>query len=129
MSQIEQQNAIQAINELKKYFVSEDDKPVHHVTIKADDFWEILKRHKVIAMDNDGNHISIEQKRVLKVLERIEELVSKDEDMAELFSHHLEPMLDDIQMDDGFGTESQQDPRGDGRDGHWSMERVQGIDG
>ena len=29
---------------------------------------------------------------------------------------------------DGFGTEGQSDPRGDRRDGEWSMWQVQGVD-
>lgn len=31
-------------------------------------------------------------------------------------------------VEDAFGTEGQCDPRGDFRDGEWSMKRVQGVD-
>lgn len=39
----------------------------------------------------------------------------------------MEAFLNQIAMDDGFGTERQCDPRGDGRDGCFSMSKVQGY--
>ncbi len=69
-----------------------------------------------------------EQKRVLKVLERISEQVRSDAGEADMYADGLQIMLDDIQHNDGFGTEGQCDPRGDFRDSEWSMYNVQGID-
>jgi hypothetical protein len=69
------------------------------------------------------------QERVLEVLERITKLCADDEGYAESFSIELDVMLDRINFDDGFGTEGQSDPRGDFRNGAWSMDRVEGIDG
>lgn len=40
----------------------------------------------------------------------------------------LDDGLDDLMSDDFFGTEGQSDPRGDARNGEWSMWRVEGID-
>jgi len=37
-------------------------------------------------------------------------------------------MLNTLQSEDAFGTEGQNDPRGDFRESNWSMEYVQGID-
>jgi hypothetical protein len=71
---------------------------------------------------------SLAQQRVLLVLERMSEQVRADADVAVMFSDGLDAMLDEIAADDGFGTEGQRDPRGDGRDGVWSMQCVQGID-
>lgn len=68
------------------------------------------------------------QQRVVKVLDRMKKLASKDVGMATEFFGYLEDMLNDIHDLDGFGTEGQEDPRGDFRDGHWSMERVEGVD-
>ena len=68
------------------------------------------------------------QQRVVLVLERKIKMLKEDEDDADMFSEYLDIMLDDIRSEDGFGTESQRDPRGDGRDDNWSMGRVEGID-
>lgn len=68
------------------------------------------------------------QKRVTQVLQNMIERTQQDEDDAEMYSNVLEDVLNNIQGDDGFGTESQCDPRGDGRDGEWSMDYVQGVD-
>lgn len=69
-----------------------------------------------------------QQQRSIKVLERMIALVKDDEDYAEMFAWPLENGLDDVRMNDGFGTEGQCDPRGDGRDGNFTMDYVQGID-
>lgn len=71
---------------------------------------------------------TIVQQRVAKVLERIAEMSKRDEDDAEMFADTLEDMLEDIAQSDGFGTERQCDPRGDGRNGQWSMTHVEGVD-
>ena len=55
------------------------------------------------------------QKNVVLVLERMIKLVKEDKMYAKIFEEVLEPVLEDIAMDDGFGTERQRDPRGDGR--------------
>jgi hypothetical protein len=68
------------------------------------------------------------QERVMLVLDRIKEIVAADEDEAQLWSEELERLLTDIHQQDGFGTEGQNDPRGDFRDGEWSMDDVQGYD-
>lgn len=66
------------------------------------------------------------QSRVKKVLERMITLTENDEDYSLMFAMDLESFLENFLMDDAFGTEGQNDPRGDGRDGTFSMERVQG---
>lgn len=69
------------------------------------------------------------QERVALVLQRLADMAAKDPDEAEMLSGSLEEMLEDIHGNDGFGTEGQSDPRGDFRDGTWSMGHVQGLDG
>lgn len=68
------------------------------------------------------------QQRVTKVLGNMIKLVREDEEYANMFSEGLEPLLDDYLSDDAFGTEGQNDPRGDMRDGEFSMNDVQGVD-
>lgn len=68
------------------------------------------------------------QERVIRVLENMVDLAKSDETYADVFSDHLDEVLDNIQGDDVFGTEGQCDPRGDFRDGNWSMVHVQGVD-
>lgn len=68
------------------------------------------------------------QVRLHKVLTRMIELNKEDESFSECINDGLDGVLEDFAMDDGFGTERQLDPRGDGRDGEWSMDRVQGVD-
>ena len=68
------------------------------------------------------------QKRVALVLNRLAAMAANDEDDATMISESLDEMLDDIHGGDGFGTEGQSDPRGDGRNGTWSMNRVEGFD-
>lgn len=65
------------------------------------------------------------QKNVKLVLERMISMVEQEPFYAEIFSEELQVMLDLIQQDDGFGTEAQCDPRGDFRNGKWSMNKVQ----
>ncbi len=68
------------------------------------------------------------QKRVIKVLDRIMWATGKDEDIAETYSDLLEEILARFVCEDTFGSEGENDPRGDQRDGDWSMKRVQGFD-
>lgn len=68
------------------------------------------------------------QERVSKVLERLLNEVKSDDTFAEMISMDLDQMLSEINSNDGFGTEGQCDPRGDFRNGEWSMLRVEGID-
>ena len=68
------------------------------------------------------------QQRVTKVLGNMIKLVREEEEYAEMFSAGLEPLLDAYLSDDAFGTEGQNDPRGDMRDGEFSMNDVQGVD-
>jgi hypothetical protein len=67
------------------------------------------------------------QDRVQTVLSRMGQL-SQDDEFAELFSDHLERILTELKDQDVFGSEGQCDPRGDGRDGEFSMQHVQCID-
>jgi len=70
-----------------------------------------------------------QQKRVIKVLENMIQMVKENAHWAVEFSEMLEPTLDEVNMQDGFGTEGQCDPRGDYRNGEWSiMDKVEGID-
>ena len=69
-----------------------------------------------------------QQKRNEKVLERLISFSNDDSNCAKELAVALDDMLGDLCMDDFFGTETQMDPRGDGRDGHWTMYRVEGVD-
>lgn len=68
------------------------------------------------------------QERVSKVLDGIKSMVANDEDVANMFSDFLEDLLTELHNEDAFGTEGQCDPRGDFRNGYWSMNHVEGID-
>lgn len=48
-------------------------------------------------------------------------LAQGDETMAEMFADELDYMLDDMSSNDFFGTEGQLDPRGDYRNGKWTL--------
>lgn len=61
------------------------------------------------------------QHNLLTVLERIKDRVTEDEDDAELLADSMDQMLDDLLSEDFFGTEGQLDPRGDQRDGEFSV--------
>jgi len=54
--------------------------------------------------------------------------VEEDEDYAEVYAEELEGLLENLHQCDFFGTEGQNDPRGDFREGVWSMLKVEGID-
>ena len=53
---------------------------------------------------------------VKQCLDIVEKLKQKSLTSADEVAETLEEFLEDIAMDDGFGTERQLDPRGDGRD-------------
>ena len=72
--------------------------------------------------------MNIVAKRVKKVLERMIDLVEKDGNFADSFSTILESGLEDMACDDEFGSEGQVDPRGDGRNGDFNMDHVEGVD-
>lgn len=81
------------------------------------------------ASHTEKSKLTQTQDRVLLVLDRIKKIVAADEDEALLWSEELERVLTDIHQQDGFGTEGQNDPRGDFRDGRdWNMDYVQGYD-
>jgi len=68
------------------------------------------------------------QQRVTTVLDRMVAMTNSSGQDARAFADALEDTLDDIRSRDGFGSEAQADPRGDGRDGTWSMDCVEGVD-
>ena len=69
------------------------------------------------------------QQRTVKVLSRLIKICKEDTDSAGYLSDELEIMLNGLRYDDFFGTEGQNDPRGDFRDhGEWSMACVSGVD-
>lgn len=72
--------------------------------------------------------MTITQDRVVKVLDRIKQQVLDDDQEAEMWSESLNDLLEDMLSNDYFGTEGQSDPRGDFRNGEWSMDRVEGVD-
>lgn len=65
------------------------------------------------------------QQNCVTVLNRLAKMCEEDEDFAEALSGDLNTMLDEIHSQDGFGTEGQSDPRGDFRNGRWSMKKVE----
>jgi len=69
------------------------------------------------------------QKRVALVLRRMADMAERDEEDASAFAEELESMLDAMHGNNFFGTEGQCDPRGDFRNGDWSMNRIEGLDG
>ena len=71
--------------------------------------------------------LSCVQQRVATVLSRMLDMAKSDEDDAQMFADVLEPMLNDLHGQDAFGTEGQCDPRGDFRNGQWSMDRVEDV--
>ena len=59
------------------------------------------------------NGLTKEQVRVVAVLQKMIELTERDCDLATVFSDELEDMLEALACEDCFGTERQNDPRGD----------------
>lgn len=76
------------------------------------------------------SQLTLRQQRLVLVLERmIEQVKSDDEEWATLYVHSLEEMLCELNHDDCFGADGQFDPRGDFRNGEWSLHRrIEGID-
>lgn len=68
------------------------------------------------------------QKRTVLVLKRMLKMAKENPEDAAAFSDILEEGLDQLHSNDCFGTEGQCDPRGDFREGRWTMDRVQGVD-
>lgn len=77
---------------------------------------------------NADDNLTLEQRRLITVLERAIALARRDEDFVEEFTNQLEDVLNDLQSEDYFGKRGQRDPRGDQRESDWSMECVQGVD-
>jgi hypothetical protein len=69
------------------------------------------------------------QERTIMVLHRLIDIVTDNEDDAEVLSDELGLMIACLAQEDFFGTEGQCDPRGDFRVNDWSMQKVQGVDG
>lgn len=64
------------------------------------------------------------QTNIITVLDRLTKLVKDDAVQIEILSESMEGMLNDLRSNDFFGTEGQLDPRGDGRNGDFSMTRI-----
>jgi hypothetical protein len=62
-------------------------------------------------------------KTVLTRLIAFSEQADKESNIE--LSAQLDSMLDELKGNDFFGTEAQLDPRGDGREGNFTMNRVQ----
>jgi len=73
--------------------------------------------------------MTLSQRRLKRVLERIMDVAEEDEDFLDFICDELDKSLDTYNGEDGFGTEGQNDPRGDFREGNWSMWLVQGVSG
>lgn len=73
-----------------------------------------------------------QQERLLIVLSRIKESIEDGDVNAEInakvYSEEFESMLTNLKNDDFFGSEGQCDPRGDMRNGYFSMSKVEGVD-
>jgi len=69
------------------------------------------------------------QTNCITVLNRLAKMCEDDEDFANALSSDLDTMLNEIQSQDGFGTEAQCDPRGDFRNGRWSMKKIEPAQG
>lgn len=79
--------------------------------------------------ENTNHPMTAEQRRLGMVLDRIRARMLSDMDEAAMYAEAFDQMLNDMAGFDAFGTEGQLDPRGDGRDGEWSVvRRVQGVD-
>ena len=61
------------------------------------------------------------QENVIKILPKLLEECKDDEFFAEVLAETIEVFLDNLTSNDFFGTEQQCDPRGDFRDGNWSL--------
>jgi hypothetical protein len=68
------------------------------------------------------------QTSVIAVLNRMAVMAMDAPEYANAFEEILQQGLERLAREDCFGTEKQCDPRGDGRNGTWSMSRVEGVD-
>lgn len=66
--------------------------------------------------------------RLVVVFDRIKNLAQEDETFCDDLFTTLDDFLDAMSDYGVFGTECQNDPRGDQRDSSWTMNRVQGVD-
>ena len=71
--------------------------------------------------------MTIQQQRNKLLLERLLEM-NLDEDWAETVTDVLAVGIEEVAENDGFGTERQCSPCGDGRNGNFSIDFVEGID-
>jgi len=70
-----------------------------------------------------------DQKRLFLVLDRFNKYIKENPELItdislDILNENLDQLFDDLQGNDFFGTEGQNDPRGDFRDGEWSMTEV-----
>lgn len=65
------------------------------------------------------------QANVCVVLQRLSNLIKSDEKFAELFAQDLEDILNLINAQGAFGKYGEKDPRGDYRNGKWSMDIIE----
>lgn len=65
------------------------------------------------------------QENLELVLDRIKAASAADSDDRKMYMEMLDAMLDNLGSEDAFGTERQCDPRGDFRNGQWSMKNVE----
>ena len=65
------------------------------------------------------------QTNLIMVLDRIREQAIADTHDAEVYAFSLEGVLNNLKNEDFFGTEGQNDPRGDFRNGQWTMKKVE----
>ena len=73
--------------------------------------------------------MNTQYKRLELVFERILNLCKTDNNFQESISFDIDHILGYyLYEEDVFGTEGQLDPRGDYREGRWSVHHVQGVD-
>lgn len=67
------------------------------------------------------------RKNVVTVLRRLSNSVENDMDdeSVDCLAESLDEFLDSLKNDDFFGTEAQSDPRGDGRNSNWTINKIQ----
>lgn len=63
------------------------------------------------------------QRNLIEVLDNIKQSVTLDPDEAKVYAHELDLLLDQLAVNDFFGTEQQSDPRGDFRNENWSIKK------
>jgi hypothetical protein len=65
------------------------------------------------------------KKNLITVLNRISNDVSiSDDETVELWASAFDEMLDNLKDNDFFGTEGQNDPRGDNRNAKWTIKNI-----